>query len=76
VTDEVIEKIPERSDGLDLETGDACICACVEGYARFSECVGARARVRAGMPCMVATERLKIPTGRRRIAGWRTIRDI
>jgi len=25
---------------------------------------------------MVATERLKIPTARRRIAGWRTIRDI
>ena len=34
VTDEVIEKIPERRDGLDLETGDACICACVECYAR------------------------------------------
>jgi len=34
VTDEVIEKIPERSDGLDLEIGDACICACVECYAR------------------------------------------
>jgi len=25
---------------------------------------------------MVATERLKISTARRRIAGWRTIRDI